>query len=255
MKLTFLGSGTSFGVPVVGCGCDVCRSSDPHDKRLRSVVLVEEGDTRILIDCGPDIRTQLLNVPFRKIDALLLTHEHYDHTGGLDDLRPYCKFGSIDIYANQICVDAVRHNFPYCFLDELYPGVPRLNLHAIRKHEPLKVGSLEVMPIEVWHGRLPILGFRIGPLAYITDMKTIDAEELPYLDGVEVLVVNALHWAKEHHSHMSVPDAIRFAQQVGAKQTFFTHLAHHIGLHQEASQRLPEGISLAYDGLVVEISL
>ncbi len=253
MKLTFLGTGTSFGIPVVGCQCAVCRSTDPRDRHLRSAALVEEGDTRILIDCGPDIRMQLMPLPFKKIDALLLTHEHYDHTGGLDDLRPFCHLADIPIYANQICVDAVHHNFPYCFEAHPYPGVPRFEMHVARSGVPFKVGCLDVLPFEVMHDKLPILGFRIGRLVYITDMKSMDERQMVHLHDVDVLVVNALHWSKQHHSHISIPDAIRFAQRVGARITYFTHLAHHMGVYREAEQRLPEGIHFAYDGLVVEV--
>ncbi len=253
MTFRFLGTGTSNGVPVIGCNCEVCRSNDPRDRRLRTAALIETDRTRILIDCGPDIRAQLLPLPFRKIDGVLLTHEHYDHAGGLDDLRPFCKFGDIDIYANQETVMAVKHNFPYCFVDDLYPGVPRLTLHTIDKHRPLRIGDIDVMPIEVMHDRLLILGYRFGKLAYITDMKTIADAELPYLDGVEVLVVNALRWDKPHHSHQLVDDAVAFARRIGAPQTYLIHMTHEIGLFDAANERLPQGVHLAYDGLVIDL--
>ena len=254
MKLRFLGTGTSNGVPVIGCQCKVCRSKNPKDFRYRTAAMVETERTRVLIDCGPDIRMQLMPMPFRKIDAVLLTHEHYDHVAGLDDLRPFCgAFGDVNVYANDETVQSVRHNFPYCFTKNLYPGVPTFNLHTPKKHVPLTIGDINIVPVEVMHGKLPILGYRIGSLAYITDMKTIGDDELPFLAGVKVLVVNALRWEKPHHSHMLVQDAIDFAHRVGAQHTYLTHLTHLIGLHDEANLRLPEGFEFAFDGLEIEV--
>lgn len=253
MRLTLLGTGTSGGVPSLGCHCEVCRSTNPRDKRMRSVALLETGRARILIDCGPDIRNQLMQLPFKPFDAVLLTHIHYDHVAGIDDLRPLCVFGDINIYADGNTVKGLHTTMPYCFTQTLYPGVPKLNLHTVRPHEPLRIGDVEVMPIVVMHDKLPILGYRFGRLAYITDMKTIDEGELAYLDGVDTLVVNALRWEKEHHSHQLVADAIAFARRIGAKRTFFTHLTHNIGLHDEAEKRLPEGFHFGYDGLVIDV--
>jgi len=253
MKVRILGSGTSCGVPSIGCYCDVCRSSDPHDRRLRSSALVEEGDTRILIDCGPDFRQQILPLPFAKIDAVLLTHIHYDHVGGLDDLRPFSRFGTIQIYANGNTCRALKTTMPYCFQEHLYPGVPHIALTEVLPHVTLSVGCLKVIPIEVIHGKMPILGYRIGRFAYITDMKTINDKEYEYLDGVETLVVNALRFEKEHHSHQLVPDAIEFSRRVGAEKTFFIHMNHDVGLHVEACGRLPEGFAFAYDGQIIDV--
>ena len=248
---TFLGTGTSNGVPVLGCSCDVCKSKDPRDNRLRTSALLETAKTRIVIDSGPDFRQQMLPQPFRKIDGLLITHIHYDHVGGIDDVRPYCALGDIEVYANENTCNGLRHNFPYCFTDNPYPGVPKLNLHSIQPHVKFMIGDIEVMPIEVMHGGLPILGYRFEKLAYITDMKTIKDEELPYLEGVETLVVNALRWEREHHSHQLISEAIDFSRKIGAKRTYLTHLTHKIGLHEEAQKLLPNDVFFAYDGLKI----
>lgn len=248
MKLTFLGTGTSCGVPVIGCQCEVCQSADPHDQRTRCSVLVETDETRLLIDCGPDFRQQILPMPFRRIDGILITHSHYDHVGGMDDIRPYCQFGEINVYADPVARKGMLEMLPYCFAENRYPGVPAIGLHEIHKHEPFRIGNLDIMPIEVMHGKLPILGYRIGKLAYITDMKTIEESEYPYLEGTELLVVNALRFTKPHHSHQLVDDALAFAHRVGAKQTLLIHVCHDIGLHESVNRLLPEGVQLAYDG-------
>ena len=248
MKLTFLGTGTSCGVPVIGCQCKVCQSADPKDKRTRCSALVETETTRILIDCGPDFRQQILTQTFRKIDGILITHSHYDHMGGMDDIRPYCQFGAINVYADTLAKQSMLQMLPYCFAENRYPGVPAIGLHEIFPHQPLRMGDLEIIPIQVMHGKLPILGYRIGKLTYITDMKTIDDGELKYIEGTELLVVNALRFDKPHHAHQLMDDAIAFARKVGAKRTLIIHVCHDVGLHQEVNKRLPEGIDLAYDG-------
>ena len=251
MKLTFLGTGTSCGVPVIGCQCEVCQSSNPKDKRLRCSALVESDMTRLLIDCGPDFRQQILPQPFRKIDGILITHSHYDHMGGMDDIRPYCQFGEINVYADPLAKQSMLEMFPYCFAENRYPGVPAIGLHEIHPHEPLSIGDIDIMPIEVMHGKLPILGYRIGGLAYITDMKTIDEGEMRYLEGTELLVVNALRFDKPHHAHQLVDDAMAFARRVGAKQTYLIHSCHDIGRHEAVNRKLPSDIQLAFDGQTV----
>lgn len=252
MRLTFLGTGTSCGVPTIGCQCYTCRSEDPHDKRLRCSALIETETTRVLIDCGPDFRQQIMPQPFRKIDGILITHAHYDHMGGMDDIRPYCQFGEINVYAGPIACQGLLQMLPYCFAEHRYPGVPAIQLHEIHKHEPLHIGDLDIMPIEVMHHDLPILGYRIGALAYITDMKTIDEGELDYLRDVDTLVVNALR-QKPHHSHQTLDEAVAFARKVGARQTWLIHSSHDIGRHEEVNASLPSDIQMAYDGQIIEI--
>lgn len=250
MEVTLLGTGTSGGVPALGCSCEVCRSKDPRDHRLRSAALLETKQTRVLIDAGPDIRQQLLREPFRKIDGVLITHIHYDHVGGIDDLRPFCIYGDINIYGDEIVTNGLPHTMPYCFPrhpEDLYPGAPRLNLHTIHPHELIRIGDIEIMPIRVMHDKMPILGYRVGNFAYITDMKTMADEEYDYLKGVEVLVINALRFDRPHHSHQLVADAIEVSRRIGARQTYFTHMTHQIGLHDEANRRLPKGFAFGYD--------
>ena len=252
MKLTFLGTGTSCGVPTIGCQCHTCTSPDPHDKRLRCSALVETEQTRILIDCGPDFRQQMLGIDFKPLDAVLITHEHYDHVGGLDDLRPYSVVGGVSVYAVKFCMDHLMERIPYCFTppEKRYPGVPALDLMEIEPHKPLVVKGVTIMPIRVMHAKLPIVGFRIGNFAYITDMKTIPDSELPMLEGVEYLIVNGLRH-KEHPSHQTIEEAIAFARQLGVKEAWLIHMSHHIRRHQQEEASLPAGIHLAYDGEVI----
>ncbi len=249
-KLIFLGTGTSCGVPTIGCNCHTCSSTDPHDKRLRCSVLLETENTRLLIDCGPDFRQQIMPQAFRRIDGILITHAHYDHMGGMDDVRPYCQFGEINVYADPIARRGMLEMLPYCFAEHRYPGVPAIQLHEIHKHEPFRIGDFDIMPFEVMHHDLPILGYRIGPLAYITDMKTIDEQEIPYIEGCDTLIVNALR-PQPHHSHQTLDEAVAFARRIGARQTWLIHSSHDIGRHAEVNASLPTDIQMAYDGQVV----
>ncbi len=253
MKITFLGTGTSTGVPEIGCSCEVCTSTDPKDSRLRSSVLIEEGENRLLIDCGPDFRTQMVHRPFRKIDAVLLTHKHYDHIGGLDDLRPFCRRGDIPVYADAHTLSCVKNMFPYCFTEVKYPGVPNLIIHTIEENRMFEAGGFEIEPIKLYHGRLPILGYRIGAFAYITDMSFIELKELEKLKGVDTLVINALRFSKPHGTHQTVLEAYNTINYLKPRETYLTHLMHHIGLHAKIEKVLPPHVHLAYDGLTIEV--
>lgn len=252
MKITFLGTGTSTGVPEIGCTCPVCTSADPRDRRLRVSVLVEIGEARILIDCGPDFREQMLRVPFDRLDGVLLTHEHYDHTGGIDDLRPFCRFGDIDVFADGLTCTHLRERLPYLFKEVLYPGVPRLHFHSVEPYHAFEVKGVEVLPLQVMHGALPILGYRIGPLGFVTDMLTAPEATYEALRGVDVLIVNALR-PFAHGSHQTIDDAMTFAHKVGAKETYLIHMSHQAGLHVETDAQLPQHVQLAYDGQVIEL--
>jgi phosphoribosyl 1,2-cyclic phosphate phosphodiesterase len=191
-------------------------------------------------------------LPFRKIDGILIPHAHYDHMGGMDDIRPYCQFSEINVYADSVARQNMLQMLPYCFAEHRYPGVPAIQLHEIRPHQLLRVGDLDIVPFQVMHHDLPIMGYRIGPLAYITDMKTIAKEEIPYIEGCDTLVVNALR-QQPHHSHQTLAEAVDFAKMIGARQTWLIHSNHDIGRHAEVNASLPANIQMAYDGQVVEI--
>lgn len=252
MKLTFLGTGTSTGIPEVGCTCQVCTSDDERDKRKRVSALVETAETRILIDCGPDFREQMMHVPFERLDGVLLTHEHYDHTGGIDDLRPFCQFGDIEVFADNLTCTHLRERLPYFFREQLYPGVPRLNFHVVEPYKSFYIKEVEVCPLQIMHGALPILGYRIGTLGFITDMLTAPEETMRSLDGVDTLVINGLRM-RPHGSHQTIEDAINVARAVGARETYLIHMSHHAGLHAVTAGQLPPHVHLAYDGLQVEV--
>lgn len=258
MKITFLGTGTSQGVPVIGCKCEVCKSTDSKDKRLRTSAMVEVEDKRFIIDAGPDFRYQMLRAGISKIDALLLTHEHKDHTGGIDDVRAfnfvdYPIIHTIHIYSNSSTIEAIRRDFHYAFATDKYRGVPEIRTHIITEQESFFVEGIEITPIVGQHSeRFRSVGYRIGNLAYLTDMNYIAPEELAKLRGVEVLVINALRW-ETHSSHFSVEEAIKIIDSVAPKRAYLTHMSHRIGLHSELEHRLPKGVMAAYDGLEIEI--
>jgi len=250
IKVTFLGTGTSQGVPVIGCQCQVCSSENPKDKRLRSSIFIETETANIVIDTGADFRQQMLREKVRKLDAVLFTHEHKDHTAGLDDIRAFNFLQQKDmpLYGTQKVLNQIKGEFAYIFAEKRYPGIPRVELHEISKEKSFCIEQTKITPIEVFHYRLPVLGFRIGNFTYITDANYIASEEMAKIYGSKILVINALQREK-HISHYNLEEAIAVAQQIGAEKTYFTHISHKMGLHDEVSQELPEGIEIAYDGL------
>jgi phosphoribosyl 1,2-cyclic phosphate phosphodiesterase len=255
MRLTFLGTGTSFGVPQVGCSCAVCRSTDPRDRRSRSAVLIETGGT-ILIDTPPELRLQLIAAGVNRIDAVVYTHEHADHISGIDDLRIFSvrQRHALPVYGPPETLDRLRGSYSYIFDGQrVYEGTskPDLDLHAIEPGQPVEIAGSQVLPLAFRHGHLRVYGYRIGDLAYITDAKAIDEPERRRLEGLDTLVLNALWW-RPHPTHMSLPEAIATAQLLGPRRTYLTHLTHETG-HADLADRLPAGIVPAYDGLIVEV--
>ncbi|QDP84203.1 MBL fold metallo-hydrolase [Chryseobacterium sp. SNU WT5] len=250
MKLKFLGTGTSQGVPVIGCHCEVCSSSNLQDKRFRSSVLITtDTEKKILIDCGPDFRMQMLENKEEQIDAVLLTHEHNDHVIGLDDLRPLIfKNGkNIDLYAKKRVGDEVRSRFPYAFSDVKYPGAPSFNLHEIEK--PFSIFKTEIIPIEVQHSKISIFGFKIKNLAYITDASFISDEEKVKLKNLDYLIVNCIRKEDYHPAHFILPQVLELFEELKPTKMYLTHISHHLGLHEGTEAQLPDNMFLAFDGL------
>jgi phosphoribosyl 1,2-cyclic phosphate phosphodiesterase len=253
ISVTFLGTGTSSGVPMIACDCPVCLSGDPQDNRLRSSVMIESDTTRFVIDTTPDFRYQMLRLNVRRLDAVLFTHPHKDHIAGLDDIRAFNFFTQrpMDLYANYLTEEALRRDFYYAFSDTKYPGVPELNLHAIDQN-PFMIGDIHIVPIEVWHLKMPVLGFRVGNFTYITDANRIEADEKEKIRGSSVLVLNALRKEK-HISHFNLQEAINLVRELDVQRAYFTHISHQMGLHETINRELPEGIELAYDGLTITV--
>jgi len=251
--VTFLGTGTSQGVPVIACGCEVCTSADPRDKRLRSSILIEADDKTVVIDSGPDFRYQMLRAHVQRLDAVVYTHEHKDHVAGMDDIRAFNfkQQEPMNIYADARVQAALMREFPYVFAEFKYPGIPQINIHPIGL-DPFDIGSIHFIPIEVLHYKLPVLGFRINDFTYITDAKTVSDEEKEKIKGSKILVINALQ-KQNHISHFTLDEAINFAREIGAETTYFTHISHRLGKHADIEAELPAGIKLAYDGLQMEI--
>ena len=251
--ITILGSGTSMGVPEIGCRCAVCRSSDRRDKRLRCSGLIETRDTKILIDCGPDFRQQALRTNMHSApDAVLLTHEHYDHIGGIDDLRPLSRNHTVNLYGLERCCHNLKERMPYCFRTDNPSFVPQIRLNSIAPGEAFHINNVRIEPLNILHGQLPILGYRIGRMAWITDALVIPQESMRKLRGLDLLVMNALH-IRTHPTHQTLDMALENARLIGARKTVFIHMSHHIGLHKDVDKKLPEGIQLAYDFMKIKI--
>ncbi|MGX1930371.1 MBL fold metallo-hydrolase [Flagellimonas sp. 2504JD4-2] len=254
MTITFLGTGTSQGIPIIGSNHPVCLSSDPKDKRLRVSVLISWNDFHYVIDCGPDFRQQMLANPIPKLDGILFTHEHADHTAGIDDIRPFFfRQGDIPIYAHERVAQSLKRRFDYIFADEdRYPGAPAVKVNLVEKNSPLKLEGLEVIPIEAYHNRLPVFGYRFGDFVYLTDVKRVEEDQMEKIANAKVLVINALR-KEPHHSHFNLDEALVFAEKMGAERTYFTHISHLLGFHAEVQRELPENVCLAYDNLKLKI--
>lgn len=251
MKLLFLGTGTSTGVPQIGCKCAACTSLDPNDHRLRcAALLTADCGSNILIDCGPDIRTQLLRARSPRVDAVIITHTHYDHVGGIDDMRPYCHPYPLKVYCTPDVEADLRARVPYCFAEHPYPGVPSLELKRVEPYVPFTAAGVDIEPLTVMHYKLPILGFRFGRLAYVTDCKTMPERTIEALRGVDTLVINALRY-EEHMSHLNLAQALDLVERIGPRRAFLTHLSHDMG--PQATVALPPHVQIAHDGLEIEV--
>jgi len=253
LKITFLGTGTSSGVPMIACNCEVCTSQDLRDTRLRSSILVQSPTTALVVDTGPDFRYQMLRAQVKKLDAVLFTHSHKDHVAGLDDIRPFNYFQGLpmELYGNDMTLRALKQEFPYAFTEHRYPGVPELNLNSIG-NDSFYVGDIPVKPFEVWHLEMPVLGFKFGNFTYITDANRIDPNIQNEIKGGEVLVLNALR-KEPHISHFNLSEGVAMARILNHKRTFFTHISHQLGLHVSINEELPQNIKLSHDGLILEL--
>ena len=253
MKVTFLGTGTSQGVPVIACRCAVCTSSDPKDSRLRSSILIECNGVSVVIDSGPDFRQQMLRARVNYIDGLVFTHEHKDHIAGMDDIRAfnYVHNEKVNIYATERVQDALRREFPYIFEDYKYPGIPEIQMHTIN-NTPFSVAEMNLIPIEVLHYRLPVLGFRVGDFTYITDAHAITEKEISKIRGSRIVVLNALR-REPHVSHFTLNEALEILEKIGPEKAYLTHISHQLGKHVDVEAELPAHIRCAYDELVLEL--
>ncbi len=254
MKIYFLGTGTSQGIPVIGSDHPVCMSSDPRDKRLRVSVWIHWDEASVVIDCGPDFRQQMLASKCPRVDAILFTHEHADHTAGIDDIRPFnFRQGAIPVYGHRRVLNDLRRRFAYVFETvNRYPGAPSVDTIEVENNKPFVIGNKTVIPVNVWHGNLQVFGFRIDDFAYLTDVKTITPEEIAKLKGLKVLVVNALR-EEPHDTHFNLNEALDFINLVRPEKAYLTHISHHMGFHEKAQEKLPPNVFLAYDNLEITI--
>ena len=259
MRITFLGTGTSQGVPVIACPCEVCHSSDQHDKRLRTSALITDCEgNNILIDIGPDFRCQMLTHDVRHLEAILITHAHRDHVGGIDDIRPlnWVQKSNMEVYANSIAIESLRHDYHYIFEPHIYPGLPEVTLHDVTDCKPFSVGALTITPIRGMHKDLPVLGYRFDEqptgksIAYLTDMNHIDDGELEKLQSLDILVINSLR-QKQHFSHFCLPETLAVIARCKPKCAYLTHISHEMGLHAAVEPTLPSNVHLAYDNLII----
>jgi phosphoribosyl 1,2-cyclic phosphate phosphodiesterase len=253
LKITFLGTGTSSGVPMIACGCEVCTSPDKKDKRLRPSIMVQSAKTTIVVDTTPDFRYQMLRENVKNVDAILFTHPHKDHIAGLDDVRAFNFFNKrkMDVYANSLTEEALKREFGYAFSDKKYPGVPDIELNTITL-DPFTIGDIPIIPVQVWHVKMPVLGFRFGKFTYVTDANKIDEEEKEKIRGSEIFVVNVLR-RQSHIAHFSLSEAIDLVRELQIPTVYFTHISHQLGLHKAIEAELPDNIHLAYDGLTLDI--
>ena len=249
LKITFLGTGTSSGVPMVACDCGVCKSNDAKDQRLRSSILVQSSKTSFVVDTTPDFRYQMLREQVKKLDAVLYTHPHKDHIAGLDDVKAFTfvSGNAMEIFANELTQEALKREFYYIFTDKKYPGIPQVNINTIDL-TPFSIGDIPVIPILVWHLSMPVLGFRFGDFTYITDANRMEETEKDKIKGSKTLVINALRH-KKHLSHFTLDEAINLVQELNVPQAYFTHISHQLGKHQQINSELPNGVELAYDGM------
>jgi phosphoribosyl 1,2-cyclic phosphate phosphodiesterase len=254
VKITFLGTGTSQGIPIIGCDCPVCASGNKKDKRLRASIMVTTPDMTIVIDSGPDFRYQMLRAGVKHLDAIIFTHSHKDHIAGLDDIRPFNYFSNkpVSVYATEETQEGLKREYDYIFSNPTYPGIPQIEMNTINACDPFTVGGLTIIPIRVLHYKLEVLGFRIGDFTYITDANFIDAAELDKARGSKAIVLNALRH-EPHISHYTLSEAMEVARDVNAGDTWFTHISHQLGLHDVTDADLPAGMHLAYDGLELEL--